>query len=223
MSVALDLANLLERDPQTDLTQYVREQYRTVPAPVLRDDGGRPADHQRQPVVRGTASSDGAGAARAGRRVSATAGRARHAGIRRAARRPRSVRTSLRAPVTDRRRRAAGRRRRRAAAAAVRLPAWPIRAAAGARGGRRARRRHGADIRVDLWARTPASARSRNGGAPVWRRRSHRPRAGARRRRDRRGGSGVQSHGQGPVGSRRARWPSRTASAVSCWPTSRTS
>src|SRR5580765_666278 len=41
MSVALDLANLLERDPQTDLTQYVREQYAQYEHPffVMMADG----------------------------------------------------------------------------------------------------------------------------------------------------------------------------------------
>jgi two-component system, OmpR family, sensor kinase len=41
MSVALDLANLLERDPQTDLTQYVREQYAQYEHPffVMMVDG----------------------------------------------------------------------------------------------------------------------------------------------------------------------------------------
>jgi len=41
MSVALDLANLIERDPQTDLTQYVREQYAQYEHPffVMMADG----------------------------------------------------------------------------------------------------------------------------------------------------------------------------------------
>src|SRR6185436_8393147 len=41
MSVALDLANLLERDPQTDLTQYIREQYAQYEHPffVMMADG----------------------------------------------------------------------------------------------------------------------------------------------------------------------------------------
>src|SRR5206468_4983631 len=41
MSVALDLANLLERDPQADLTQYVREQYAQYEHPffVMMADG----------------------------------------------------------------------------------------------------------------------------------------------------------------------------------------
>jgi hypothetical protein len=41
MSVALDLANLLERDPQADLTQYVRDQYAQYEHPffVMMADG----------------------------------------------------------------------------------------------------------------------------------------------------------------------------------------
>jgi signal transduction histidine kinase len=41
MTVALDLANLLERDPQTDLAQYVREQYAKYEHPffVMMADG----------------------------------------------------------------------------------------------------------------------------------------------------------------------------------------
>jgi signal transduction histidine kinase len=41
MTVALDLANLLERDPQTDLVQYVREQYAKYEHPffVMMADG----------------------------------------------------------------------------------------------------------------------------------------------------------------------------------------
>ena len=41
MTVALDLANLLERDPQTDLTQYVRDQYAKYEHPffVMMVDG----------------------------------------------------------------------------------------------------------------------------------------------------------------------------------------
>jgi signal transduction histidine kinase len=41
MTVALDLANLLERDPQTDLAQYVREQYAKYEHPffVMMSDG----------------------------------------------------------------------------------------------------------------------------------------------------------------------------------------
>jgi len=41
MTVALDVANLLERDPQTDLTQYIREQYAKYEHPffVMMADG----------------------------------------------------------------------------------------------------------------------------------------------------------------------------------------
>src|SRR5947207_14395371 len=41
MTVALDLANLLERDPQADLGQYVKEQYAQYEHPffVMMSDG----------------------------------------------------------------------------------------------------------------------------------------------------------------------------------------
>src|SRR2546423_10985295 len=41
MTVALDVANLLEREPQTDLSQYIREQYANSEHPffVLMTDG----------------------------------------------------------------------------------------------------------------------------------------------------------------------------------------
>ena len=59
MTVALDLASVLERDPQTDLARYVHEQYAqyTHPFFVMMADGTR--DHERQPVHRRAAARDG--------------------------------------------------------------------------------------------------------------------------------------------------------------------
>ena len=203
MSVALDLANLLERDPQTDLTQYVREQYAQYEHPffVMMADGrlitsgsqsfaepllqmararlARPDAFPLRPGGRGMRGFDGP----------------------RGDRDPNGPPFARPSPIV-----VGG----RLAGVVVVPPQPPFGFLLGRYApllalvaGVRARRRHGADIRADLRARAPAPARCRNGGAPVWCRRSHRPCAGARRRRDRRGGPGVQSHGQGPVGARR--------------------
>ena len=47
-TVALDLANALERDPTLDLARYVHEQYAQATHPFFVDAGRRPARHERQ-------------------------------------------------------------------------------------------------------------------------------------------------------------------------------
>ena len=146
MTVALDLANVLERDPQTDLAPYVRDQYaqythpffvmladgtvitsgsQTFAEPLLRRWRARAAALERAAARTRGERPDGPRSS--GRRStrSPTIRRAGRGGLRtRSGRR----RRPFRAPVADRRRRPPRRRRRRAAAGAVRIPARPLRA-----------------------------------------------------------------------------------------------
>ena len=201
MTVALDLANVLERDAADRSHQVHARSVQAVQPSVLRHDGRRPVHHERQRLVSRTADS----MARA-RLERALRSRAVRSAGPQPTDRDRTVRAGSTArstpaptggssptvsPTASSATRAAirfvrpspivvhgqtRRRRRRPAAGAVRLSAPPVRTDPRAGRRRRADPRNRAHLGDDLRAGAPAAARARGRGTAA-RRRAIWPRA----------------------------------------------
>ena len=228
MTVALDLANLLERDPQADLAPYVKDQYAQYAHPFfvmmadgrLITSGSRPFPEPLLAMARARLQrAEGGGRGERGER----GGRFERfeRGGDRFERDPSGLRFVRPSPiVVD----------GRLAGVVVVPPQAPFGFLLGRYGPMLALVAAGVlflgavlTSAPDFRSGAPPAARARGGGAQARRRRSVGARARSRRRRNRRRRQRVQRHGRRPGRARRRAGRVGSRSAASCSPTCRTS